>query len=121
MENIEHHLQQLEQNLLTPAIRHNAEAVSSLLADDFREFGSSGNSCNKEQTLKALAAEPPGECSIADFRVVLLTDDVALVTYRATRHDASMQQSFISLRSSVWLMRDARWQMAFHQGTRAAA
>jgi len=121
LNNIERHLQQLERDLLSPAIRRNSEIVSLLLADEFREFGSSGNSCDKEQTLKALASEPPAEWSVADFRVFLLAANVALVTYRATRHDPSMQQSLVSLRSSVWLMRDARWQMVFHQGTKVAA
>ena len=121
LKNIEHHLRQLEEALLTPTIRLSPESVSSLLADEFRECGSSGHIYDKQQTLEALQTESAAQWSIADFRVIVLVADVALVTYRATRRDTLEQQTTVSLRSSIWIMRDARWQMVFHQGTKAAA
>jgi hypothetical protein len=40
------------------------------------------------------------------------------VTYRAVRRDESDHSEVASLRSSLWVIRDGRWQMLFHQGTR---
>src|SRR5262249_1625330 len=51
----------------------------------------------------------------------VLTEDVALVRYRTTRHDDTGQHDSISLRSSVWVRRANRWQMLFHQATTVAA
>ena len=39
---IEQHLRELELELLRPAARRSEESLSSLLAAEFREFGSSG-------------------------------------------------------------------------------
>ena len=58
-------------------------------------------------------ASAPGPVSIEDFAVDLVADDVALVTYRMTT-------PIPSNRSSLWLRRDGRWVMRFHQGTRTA-
>jgi glyoxylase I family protein len=47
-----------------------------------------------------------------DFAVARLGVGVALVTYRSRdpRH---------ARRSSIWVRRNGRWQMVFHQGTLA--
>jgi hypothetical protein len=111
MNGLEQQLFELEEDLLQPATRRSAEAIASLLASDFCEFGSSGRVFNRQQVIEALQKEAPARFSIRDFRVTLLAADAALVTYQAE------QQASVSLRSSVWVMRDARWQMLFHQGT----
>jgi hypothetical protein len=111
-------LRELEEELLLPATRRSSEALASLLTDEFREVGSSGRAYNKRQVLEALQSESLTQVSITDFRVTLLAEGVALVTYRAIRRD-QLDEASASLRSSVWVMRDARWQMLFHQGTKA--
>lgn len=50
----------LEEQLLQPEVRQSAEAVADLLADDFIEFGSSGQVFNKQQIIEGLQQEPPG-------------------------------------------------------------
>ncbi len=64
-----------------------------------------------------LPAGPP-VVAISDFHASLLSDGVVLVTYRSAR-DSRMRsgQTAIALRSSVWVWRDSRWQIVFHQGT----
>ena len=106
-------LRQLEEELLRPEVRGSSETLSSLLADEFREFGSSGLVFNKQQIIAALATESASAFSILDFGVTMLADDVALVTYRVMQ-----RQTSASLRSSIWVVRDARWQLVFHQGTK---
>ena len=111
-----------EARLLEPAFRASSE-VGALLAEDFVEFGSSGQTYDREQMLAALAGEPqtgpPPDRRLCDGQVRLLSPTVALVTYRIVRRepDGSEMQS---LRCSIWRHADGRWQMAFHQGTAAA-
>jgi hypothetical protein len=67
-------LQQLEQQLLTSATRHHAGEISSLLADEFREFGSSGETFSKAEIISVLQSEGPvqslsqGLRGISNFR-----------------------------------------------------
>lgn len=112
-------LQELEQALLTGSVRNDISRVSALLADDFREFGASGRIYSKAETLALLAAEGEIRIAMKDFACQHITQDAALVTYRSERvcgkHDV-----IAALRSSLWIFRDARWQMLFHQGTRVS-
>jgi hypothetical protein len=107
----------LETDLLDPDVRRDTERVAALLAEQYCEFGSSGRIYTKQETLDALRSEQPVRFSVTDLSVTMLAAGAALVTYRATRQGESTQ----SLRSSVWIMRDGRWQMLFHQGTRVSA
>lgn len=114
--NIAEHLQQLEEELLRPDVRANADRIAHLLADDFREFGASGHLYDKTSVIAQLAHEQPCTLSLTDFACQQLTPEIALVTYRAQRTDANGTRE--SLRSSLWVLRDGRWQVLFHQGTR---
>ena len=88
------------------------ERLSTLLAEDFREFGSSGRTYTRDEIIETLQTEPRPQISIADFQVKILTEGIALVTYRAIKPEGA------SLRSSLWVIREDRWQILFHQGTR---
>jgi hypothetical protein len=109
----------LELRLLEPEFRRDRNAVTMLLGDDFVEFGSSGRVFNKAQILDLLATEPPLDVEATDFEARILASDVCLVTYRSIRLDAV--PAIAVLRSSLWVLRDGRWQVIFHQGTRMAA
>ena len=86
------------------------------MADEFCEFGKSGRVYDKPAILKSLAAEPPGHPLIESSEYVLtpISADAALLTYRSISAGAT------ALRSSLWIYRDARWQMLFHQGTKSS-
>jgi hypothetical protein len=111
------HLRALEEQLLITAVRTKARAVSALLAEDFQEYGSSGRVYSKAEILAALQEEPPVQVSLHDFHAVQLAESVVHVTYRSVRevHGAPPIQA---LRSSLWVARQGRWQILFHQGTR---
>ena len=111
---LEKDLLELEVRLLQPDIRHSRESLSLLLAEEFREFGSSGRVYTRSEIIDALASETTAPFSISDFLAVPLSAGAALVTYRASRPGSS------SLRSSVWVRRDDRWQILFHQGTKTS-
>ena len=77
----------LEENLFNPEVRKSLDEVSQLLADDYREFGSSGKVYNKKDTIQTLQKEPAGQISAHDFKVNLLTPEVALLIYTAVKRD----------------------------------
>jgi hypothetical protein len=110
------HLIQLEQQLLQPSTRRDEVALRSLLAEDFREFGSSGRIYTRQQIISALAGESPRTITLRDPLCRQLAADIALLTYHSSRTTAPGAASQ-ALRSSLWIYRDNRWQMIFHQGT----
>lgn len=114
-------LRKLEERLLQPELRRNRTAVSALLADEFVEYGSSGRVFDKQQVLDLLQSEEPYPVLMTNFRVQILSPAIALVLYRSVRPESSLQSGATFLRSSLWVHRDGRWQMIFHQGTRMAS
>jgi hypothetical protein len=118
--NLTAHLQHLEERLLDPTVRKDAAQLNALLADDFREFGSSGRSYTKADMLDYLHTEPSSAftLSLRDFAIQLLAPTVALATYISTRRDHATGETTHALRSSLWTLQNEGWQMRFHQGTR---
>lgn len=110
------HLRHLEEQLLSREVRRNSQRVAELLAEDFREFGSSGRVFDKANILNELANESEATLALSDFACERLSPEVALVTYRSQRTDVVGIRN--ALRSSVWILRDGGWRMLFHQGTR---
>jgi hypothetical protein len=110
-------LRRLEKHLLQPEVRQSAEAVADLLADDFFEFGSSGQVFNKQQIIEGLQQEPPAQRSLMQFKATVLAPGVVLATYRAVLYSSSGEPPVYSPRSSIWKYTRDRWQMVFHQGT----
>ena len=100
-------IRELEKRLLNPEVRASAEALDSLVSDQFVEFGSSGYIYAKHDVIRQMLAAPSITVTVADFRVVTISPDVALATYRTPS----------SLRSSVWRREGECWRIVFHQGT----
>lgn len=92
-----------------------------LLAEDFREFGSSGTIYGKAIVVEALAQEAPAAHSplpvILDFAAQALASNVVLVTYRSVRPSHGDDPERTVLRSSIWQQVEGSWLMLFHQGT----
>jgi hypothetical protein len=119
MENssLKEHLCLLEERLLHPGVRKSVKELDILLADDFIEFGSSGRTYNKQQVMDGLANESIVQLTLMDFKANLLAPDVALTTYRVVEH----KYMKYSLHSSIWKLKEDKWQMVFHQGTPSVA
>jgi hypothetical protein len=110
-------LRRLELLLMDPAVRRDREHVVSLLADDFVEFGSSGRVWTRESILALLATETYEAPAMEDFACRMLSEKVALATYRAVRMQATGERA-VTLRSSLWTRESGTWKICFHQGTR---
>jgi hypothetical protein len=111
----------LEERLLDPEVRHSPSELDRLLADHFREFGSSGRVFTKESMIASLTAESGAfDYELADFTVTLLAPTVALATY-ALIDVTSTNDPRRALRSSIWVQRDGSWRIVFHQGTQSSS
>ena len=111
-------LKSLEQSLLSDAVRKDQAQLSALLAPDFREIGSSGRTFSRAEILEELQAEPTlPHVTLSKFRCSMLSDALALVTYQTARTTPEAAP-VVALRSSLWALREERWQILFHQGTR---
>lgn len=114
----------LEMQLHQPATRNNSKIVSELLHDDFEEIGRSGRHYDKRQTVAALEQETGRPVIHAeDFKLAMMTEGVALLTYKSFQRDTAGTITGRTLRSSVWVLSEhqtgERWQLRFHQGTPA--
>jgi glyoxylase I family protein len=81
--------------------------LMTLIADDFHEVGRSGRTWTRESIRDLLEGPRVDPVSIDAFDAIDLADDIVLVTYRTPA----------TKRSSIWVRRDGRWQIRFHQGT----
>ncbi len=129
-EQLAEYLESLENFLFDPVARRDISAVSNLLAEEFREFGSSGRIYTKLDILAELSTEQPVVITLTDFDCQLLSPTTALVTYRSLSSHENRPPTQ-ALRSSVWVLRplpahfrrsgsdeEGVWQMIFHQGSR---
>jgi len=110
---------ELEESLLRPEVRRSPKLLARLIADDFVEFGSSGRVFGKADVLASAGILPDVVIPLADFAIQVHSPDLVHVTYRSTTRlpgGAAVE----ALRSSQWVRRDDRWQLAFHQGTKVA-
>ena len=104
---LEDEIRRCEEQFGTSTVRASADALDRLVSDQFVEFGSSGNEYTKRDVIDQMLAHPHVTISLVDFRVVAVSPDVALATYRTAG----------SLRSSIWRREGVYWRIVFHQGT----
>jgi hypothetical protein len=111
-------LRELECELHQPKCRGNRERLAQLLACDFREFGRSGASYTRDDTLAMLPLETEApQVHAQDFAVYELADSIVLLTYRSAHMGSSGELFRHTNRSSIWRFNSTVWQMVFHQGT----
>lgn len=108
-------LKSLEETLWRAETRFNYDYMDKVLAPDFFEFGRSGRTYTRADTLNI---SQPQEIKVTlplkNFAITLLDNNIALVTYAS---EVMYEKMEISNRSSIWLKSEAGWQITFHQGT----
>src|SRR3954454_21090749 len=110
---LQDHLYSLEERLLHPDREKDRTALIPLLCLEFKEFCVSGRIFNHQQVVDSLLKSEPRAATINNYYVETLAENAALATY-------SVKTALrVSHRSSVWVLRDNRWQLLFHQGTLA--
>ena len=113
-------LRKLEEKLQTHSVRTNAAAVSSMLTEDFKEFGSSGHIFSKAEIVRELPSDLSAHIAMHDFQASLLAEQVVghLPVDPAPARIPASRIPAESMRSSLWIFHEGRWQMRFHQGTK---
>lgn len=111
---LQEHLYALEERLLHPDRAADRTTLLPFLANDFQEFCASGRVSNRQQTTDDMLSSHPRTATIHHYFVTPLCETAALATYRLTTATS------VTYRSSLWVFRDKRWQLFFHQGTPAA-
>ena len=85
------------------------------LAPDFFEYGRSGRTYTREQTLAVARGPVRSVLPLPDLRVRFVDENTAQVTYfSAVTYDGDTQYA---RRSSIWSRTPHGWVMRFHQGT----
>jgi hypothetical protein len=75
-----------------------------------------GTVLDREATIEAIASSPGWDvATMDDARSLRLDDDTAVLTYRFDGRRGD--QAYVALLSSVYVQREGRWRMAFHQQT----
>jgi hypothetical protein len=99
--------------------RGDLDAIASVLADDFREIGSSGMFYSKADVLEAMKGVQVLEFQLDRFHVLPLSERQAIVMYVCSvrRVMDGQERSDRTLRSSTWVRRKNEWRLVFHQAT----
>jgi hypothetical protein len=118
MGGIENELRALEESLWRPLTRFDRSYMESVLAEGFVEFGRSGRVYSREEIISLPVGEFVTRLPLPAFAVRMVSDDVAIVTYRSEVRYVT--ETLRANRMSLW-RRDTvlGWQLEFHQGTPA--
>ena len=110
-------LYELEESLWRPGSRFDPDYMDDVLAPGAFEFGRSGRAYDRDAILDVHGSRDAAidiELPLLNFAVHELSDSVVLVTYTSIVRYEDVE---VSHRSSVWVMHEGRWRLAFHQGT----
>jgi hypothetical protein len=71
---------------------------------------------DRQTILTSMAGQPWSSHDLTDWRVLHLSDDTVVVTYRADARRVGADP-YSALMSSVYVRRETGWRLAFHQQT----
>ncbi|MCO6408675.1 nuclear transport factor 2 family protein [Hoeflea alexandrii] len=112
-------IQSLEEALHRPDVRRSREALKTLLAEGFVEFGASGSIYDRRNIIDLHVQESgadDGNFRSSNYVLMPISNDAVILTYE-TEHSNQDGSKRRVLRSSVWKHDGLKWQMVFHQGT----
>lgn len=106
----------LEEQLLSPAVRGDAQQLAVLLHEMFEEVGVSGRHYTKDEIIALLATQtrtdnPPAALHAPSL--LALSEHQVLLRWQSTGVRTAH-------RSSLWQLERGRWQLLYHQGTASA-
>ena len=107
---------ELESSLLQQEVRISVEKLNVLIADDFIEYGSSGQIYDKKDILERLPMGQALTYALDDFQCIQLSLDIIQTRFKTERINPDNTKT-IALRTSLWRKSNNNWQIFFHQGT----
>lgn len=106
-------LEQLEASLWLEETRFDVCYMNQILAEEFIEFGRSGRIHTRQEILSTPSQSIRAVMPLQGFKITPVSQDVVMITYVSELHPDPLRAN----RSSLWMWRDERWQLFFHQGT----
>ena len=111
-------LRKLEVSLHDPRVRASADQFGAHLHPAFREFGRSGGSYTREEIIASVAGElAPYEIWSQDFELEVISEGLALLTYRSAHVAEQGELEHHTNRAPLWQQTESGWKIRFHQGT----
>lgn len=107
-------LRRLEESLWQEETRFDRHYMDGVLSPGFVEFGRSGKIWTREATLTTPKRKIGARIPLPKFGVRMITEDVALVTYRSEGLEDDIE---VGNRASIWRRTGDGWRLEFHQGT----
>ncbi len=102
----------LERALWEAQTRLDPDFMEHVLAEDFGEYGRSGRVYARTDALAV--TDDTIDAHLRDIEVDDVAEGVVLVTYVS---EVQREELDLANRASLWVRRDGRWQLRFHQGT----
>ena len=117
-EKIEETLESFERKLHDFEVRKDRDVLNSYLHDQFIEIGRSGVIYSREDIINEFSntTEFPKIFS-ENYKFVHISETTILLTYRSAHLNDKGKKTRITLRSSIWQLKDGSWKILFHQGT----
>ena len=107
-------LKELEESLWKATTRFDNGYMNKILSKDFFEFGRSGKTYTRKQTLSASPEAIKIKFPLKNFKIRKLTNKIFLVTYIS---NVTYKDLEVANRSSIWIKSEFGWKLMFHQGT----
>jgi hypothetical protein len=115
LKDIQNELTRLEQLFHHPAKDTSGFVFESMTEPDFWEIGASGKRYSREFVLRVLAersANPSDvKWQLSNAHCLEIAPDNFLLTYTL------MQETRVTLRSTIWRRHGENWKIVYHQGT----
>jgi ketosteroid isomerase-like protein len=106
-------------------LRHDLQAISQLLADDFVGIDGRGMVSDKAAELEEAKPPSPGTTApvlvseqLSDIRVRIYGDAAVLTAINTARFSSERDSTVRYRRTTVWVRRDNRWQCVSFHGSR---
>jgi len=116
---VEHDLQQIEQDLVTAWVKKDRTVIDRTLAPEWSVIDVSGHEIDKPAILKMFdtGAIQISSGKIDEVKIRLLSADVAVVTGKTLAVGASPEQAVTLRFTDVFLRRSGKWVIVASQGT----
>ncbi len=112
-----------EKSLPEAQFKKDGDTLKRLLADDYSQVSIDGKLRNREEIIGMMTEFTLKQFRQYDFKVLPVSDNVAIVTYDAIMEVALDDEEFQIPRyqhlSSVWVKQGDQWRLRFQQATAA--
>ena len=108
-------LEHLEESLWREDTRFDMRLMDTVIAKDFFEFGRSGRTYRREDTMSVKPHGAEATFPLQHLEIREFGEDVVQITYNSRVRFGEVIE--YGRRSSIWSRRDRQWILRFHQGT----